>query len=170
LTTPGLLRLEIAHIGIAVADLDEAIGLYRDSFGVEFTHPFDGAGVVVDGSHDVAFRGAIARTSSAPIELLEAGQGPGGAPWRVAEGLHHFHHVAYWAADVDRSAGNLIRLGWRLEVAAPEYKATGDIGRFAYVRHQTGIRVELIRGADRIGIERWLHGEGDLVLDGVRYG
>src|SRR5881296_1068122 len=86
-------RTRVAHIGIAVASIDAALGFYRDVLGLEPGHPetADGATIVGLPLGDVQVELLEPRDPDGPVAKFLARRGPG------------IHHVCYRVPDLDRA-------------------------------------------------------------------
>jgi methylmalonyl-CoA/ethylmalonyl-CoA epimerase len=125
----------VHHVGIVVRDLDEAIALYRDRFGLalESVHELTGDGI----------RAAFLGTAGARIELLQ--------PTRDDTGVARFleargpgqHHVCFEVPDVAATLDALAHAGLELVDATPRRGAHGPVA-FIHPRSALGTLVELI--------------------------
>jgi methylmalonyl-CoA/ethylmalonyl-CoA epimerase len=87
----------LSHVGIAVPDLDSAMQLFRDRFGVEISGPFENVAQKV--------RLAYVELSNARVELIA----PLGADSPLARFLERhpqggLHHLALGVADAQEAA------------------------------------------------------------------
>lgn len=139
----------ISHAGVTVADLDRALGFYRDVLGLDVL-------VVADRTDEtigqiVGYPGAKIKLAycgvpgdSARIELLQYLQPTGdpndGETYRPASG-----HVCFWVSDIDAMCQRLISAGHTPRSAAPITILQGpNTGMKAlYVRDPDGNSVEL---------------------------
>lgn len=123
----------IAHIGIAVADLDEALAFYRDVLGL-VPHPpesADGATIIsldFGPSHVELLHSADPAT---PIGKFLAKRGPG------------IHHVCYKVADLDAALARCRAAGYRLLDEVPRQGAGGRRIAFLHPKATSGILLEL---------------------------
>ncbi|MGI8800217.1 MAG: methylmalonyl-CoA epimerase [Pseudonocardia sp.] len=133
----------VDHVGIAVADLDEAIGWYADTFGLVATH--------TETNEEQGVREAML---SAPgdkggtaVQLL--------APLRPDSPIGRFlerngpgvQQVAYRVADIDAACAALRDKGLRLLYAAPQSGTAGSRVNFVHPRDAGGVLVELVEPA-----------------------
>lgn len=128
---------DIDHVGIAVADLDDAVDTYRRLLGVAPSHR---ERVGDQGVEEVLFR-----AGSSYIQLL----GPLGADTPVGRFLASrgpgLHHVAYRVDDVEAALTELKEAGARL---IDEHGRPGSHGTtIAFVHPATmgGVLVELVQ-------------------------
>ncbi|HEX2637844.1 MAG TPA: methylmalonyl-CoA epimerase [Gemmatimonadales bacterium] len=126
-------RPRIAHVGIAVPDLDAALAFYRDVLGV-VPHPpeeADGATIVSlpFGESDVEL--LAPRAPDGPIARFLARRGPG------------IHHICYRVADLDAALAACRRAGYRLIDDAPRIGAGARRIAFVHPKATEGILLEL---------------------------
>ena len=126
-------QARLAHVGIAVRDLDEAVRFYRDVLGVT-PHPpqtADGATIVglTIGSSDVEL--LTADDADSPIGKFLARRGPG------------IHHVCFRVPDLDAALARCRSAGFELIDAVPRPGADGRRVAFLHPRATAGILLEL---------------------------
>jgi methylmalonyl-CoA/ethylmalonyl-CoA epimerase len=126
-------RPRIAHVGIAVPDLDAALAFYRDVLGLA-PHPpeqADGATIVSlpFGESDVELLVPLA--PDGPIARFLARRGPG------------IHHICYRVPDLDAALAACRRAGYRLIDDAPRIGAGGRRIAFVHPKATAGILLEL---------------------------
>jgi methylmalonyl-CoA/ethylmalonyl-CoA epimerase len=126
-------RPRIAHVGIAVPDLDAALAFYRDVLGVVPSPPeeVDGATIVSlpFGESDVEL--LAPRAPDGPIARFLARRGPG------------IHHICYRVADLDAALAACRRAGYRLIDDAPRTGAGARRIAFVHPKATEGILLEL---------------------------
>jgi methylmalonyl-CoA/ethylmalonyl-CoA epimerase len=126
-------RPRIAHVGIAVPDLDAALAFYRDVLGV-VPHPpeeADGATIVSlpFGESDVELLAPLG--PDGPIARFLARRGPG------------IHHICYRVPDLDAALAACRRAGYRLIDDAPRIGAGARRIAFVHPKATEGILLEL---------------------------
>lgn len=126
-------RPRIAHVGIAVPDLDTALSFYRDVLGLE-PHPpeqADGAAIVAlsFGESDVELLAPLAPDT--PIGKFLAKRGPG------------IHHICYRVPDLDAALAACRAAGYRLIDEEPRPGAGGRRIAFVHPKTTAGILLEL---------------------------
>lgn len=123
----------IAHIGVAVENLGEALAFYRDVLGIEPHAPetADGATIVSlpFGGPEVELLEPI--TPDGPIARFLARRGPG------------IHHVCYEVADLDAALLRCRTAGYRLVDETPRTGAHGRRIAFLHPKSTAGILIEL---------------------------
>jgi len=123
----------IAHIGIAVESLDEALQFYRDVLGLA-PHPpeiADGATIVSLPFGESEVELLEARDASSPIAKFIARRGPG------------IHHVCYRVPDLDVALRQAREAGYRLVDETPRTGAGGCRIAFLHPKSTAGILIEL---------------------------
>lgn len=129
----------IDHVGVAVEDLDAAIGLYEKSFEMESAHreTVESQGV----------EAALLDVGDGHVELLRP-LGPGTAVGKFLErkgpGLHH---VAYAVEDIDATLERLAAAG--LELIDKEARVGIRESRVAFLhpRSTGGVLTEIVEPA-----------------------
>jgi methylmalonyl-CoA/ethylmalonyl-CoA epimerase len=123
----------IAHIGVAVENLNDALAFYRDILGLVPGNPetADGATIVslpFDGPEVELLEPA---TPDGPIARFLAKRGPG------------IHHVCYEVADLDAALYRCRKAGYRLVDEMPRTGAHGRRVAFVHPKSTAGILIEL---------------------------
>jgi methylmalonyl-CoA/ethylmalonyl-CoA epimerase len=130
--------LDIDHVGIAVADLEEAVERYRRTLGVEPSHRerVEDQGVeevlFPVGTSFIQLIGALGPET--PVGTFLAKRGPG------------VHHVAYRVDDVADALAHLRAEGVRLVDEAPRRGSRGTTIAFIHPEGMEGVLVELVQG------------------------
>ncbi len=132
-SSPDLSGARIAHVGIAVPDLEAALAFYRDILGLvpRPAETADGATVVslALGGSDVEL--LASDDPSSPIGKFLAKRGAG------------LHHVCYRVPDLDAALARCRALGYRLIDEAPRPGAHGHRVAFLHPKATAGILLEL---------------------------
>ncbi len=126
-------RPRIAHVGIAVPDLDSALAFYRDVLGLE-PHPAeeaDGATIVAltFGESEIELLAPLA--ADTPVGRFLARRGPG------------IHHICYRVPDLDAALAACRAAGYRLVDDVPRSGAGGRRIAFVHPKATAGILLEL---------------------------
>jgi methylmalonyl-CoA/ethylmalonyl-CoA epimerase len=123
----------IAHIGIAVRDLEELLPFYRDVLGMPEAPLADSDGARIVGL--VAGESLVelleADTPDSPIGRFVAKRGPG------------IHHVCFAVDDLDRALERCRAAGFRLIDDTPRIGAEGKRIAFLHPSATGGVLVEL---------------------------
>jgi methylmalonyl-CoA/ethylmalonyl-CoA epimerase len=123
----------IAHVGIAVPDLDAAAAFYRDVLGLT-AHPperADGADILSFSLGDSNVELLAPRDPDGPIARFLAKRGPG------------IHHICYRVPDLEAALATCRALGYRLVDESPRIGAGGCRIAFLHPRSTAGILIEL---------------------------
>ena len=138
---PGHLFTAIDHVGIAVADLDEAIALYRDTFGMRVLHE--------ETNEEQGVREAMVGVgdSGSCIQLLA----PLDATSTIAKFLDRsgpgLQQLAYRVTDVEAVSQVLRDRGVRLLYDAPRRGTADSRINFVHPKDAGGVLVELVQPA-----------------------
>lgn len=133
------MKAVLDHIGIAVADIDEALAFYRDALGLH-----------VEPVEEVPAERVRARfipAGGAALELLEAtaGESPVGRfLTRRGPGLHH---ITLRVDDIRAALAQLKARGVGLIDEAPRQGAHGSLVAFIHPASAHGVLVELKQAA-----------------------
>lgn len=127
-------QTRIAHIGIAVENLDQSLAFYRDVLGLQPHHgpeENDGASIVSlsFGESEVELLQPLAADS--PIAKFMAKRGPG------------IHHVCYRVANLDEALTRCRAAGYRLIDEQPRVGVGGKRIAFIHPKATNGILIEL---------------------------
>jgi len=123
----------VAHVGIAVASIAEALPFYRDVLGLAPTHP-----ETADGAKIVSLRfGAV------DVELLEPSDPESPIAKFLAKRGPGIHHVCYRVPDLDAALQRCQAAGYRLIDETPRRGAGGRRIAFLHPKSTNGILLEL---------------------------
>ena len=128
---------KIDHIGIAVKNLDEAIKLYKDIFGVE-------PSLVYESSYTKA-RIAFIPIGESKIELIQPSNPEsvmGKFLEKKGEGIHH---ISYKVKDVDKSLSELEMRGIQLIDKKARKVRENERVAFLNPKNTNGVLIELIQ-------------------------
>ena len=123
----------IAHVGIAVPDIEAALPFYRDVLGL-IPHPpetADGATIVSLTLGESEVELLAPRDADGPIAKFLARRGPG------------IHHICYRVADLDAALAACRAAGYRLIDDIPRTGAGGRRIAFVHPKATAGILLEL---------------------------
>ena len=130
----------IDHIGVAVEDLDQAIALYEETFGLALVHretvTEQGVeAVLLDvGENHVELLAPLGPDT--PVGKFLAKKGPG------------LHHVAYQTDDIDRTLGQLSELGLRLIDETARTGIRNSRVAFLHPASTGGVLTEIVEPAE----------------------
>jgi methylmalonyl-CoA/ethylmalonyl-CoA epimerase len=126
-------RPRIAHVGIAVPDLEASLAFYRDVLGLT-----PGPSEAADGATIVALA-----FGESEVELL-APLGPDGPIARFLERRGPgIHHICYRVPDLDAALAACRSAGYRLVDEVPRIGAGGRRIAFVHPKATGGILLEL---------------------------
>jgi methylmalonyl-CoA/ethylmalonyl-CoA epimerase len=137
---PAVELLRIDHVGVAVADLDEALKFYADTFGMHCVHEETNQeqgvreamlAVGTDGASPRLQLLAPATPESAIAKFLDR-HGPG------------LQQLAYTVADVEATSAALRARGLRLLYDEPRRGTAGSRINFVHPKDAGGVLVELV--------------------------
>ena len=128
---------KLDHIGIAVKDLDQAMKLYRDAFGIE-------PGMVYESSYTKA-KIAFFPIGEVRIELMQP-VNPDCVLGKFLEmKVEGFQHIAYKVKDVDRSLTELDEMGVQLIDKQSRKVRENERVAFLHPKSTNGVLIELIQ-------------------------
>jgi methylmalonyl-CoA/ethylmalonyl-CoA epimerase len=126
-------RPRIAHVGVAVPDLEAALAFYRDVLGLKPHPPEEADGAAIAslpfGESEVELLAPLRPDS--PIARFLDRRGPG------------IHHICYRVADLDAALAACRAAGYRLVDEVPRLGAGGRRIAFVHPRATAGILLEL---------------------------
>jgi methylmalonyl-CoA/ethylmalonyl-CoA epimerase len=141
---PGLI-VGIDHVGVAVPDLDEAIAMYRDVFGMQVRHQ--------EVNEEQGVREAMVAAGDDPdgpcVQLL--------APVRDDSAIAKFldrsgpglQQLAYRVTDIEATSAALRERGLRLLYDEPRRGTANSRINFVHPKDAGGVLVELVEPAGR---------------------
>jgi methylmalonyl-CoA epimerase len=131
---------EIDHIGIAVEDIDGAIGLYRDRFGMREEHreTLDEQGV----------EAVLLEIGDAHVELIAPTDPAGGVARFLEKRGPGLHHVAYRCADIHADVERLVAAGLRVIGDEPHPGIQNSLAIFVHPKSTGGVLTELVQPAE----------------------
>jgi methylmalonyl-CoA epimerase len=129
----------IHHLGVAVADLDEAVATYGRLFGAEVEHRAT--------VPDQGVEAASLRVGSSRVELLAATGEDTPVGRFLSKRGPGMHHVAYEVDDVSAELARLASEGAELIDASPRRGLFGLEVAFVHPESVHGVLSELISGA-----------------------
>lgn len=123
----------VAHIGIAVPSIHEALPFYRDVLGIAPGTPEQADGATIVSLHFGAVDVELLEPASpaSPVAKFLAKRGPG------------IHHVCYRVADLDAALARCRAAGYRLVDETPRRGAGGRRIAFLHPKTTNGILLEL---------------------------
>jgi len=142
---PSHLFTAIDHVGVAVADLDEAIAFYRDTYGMTLAHE------EVNEEQGVREAMMAVGDSGSHIQLLA----PLSPESTIAKFLDRsgpgIQQMAYRVEDLDAASATLRERGLRLLYPEPKRGTSDSRINFIHPKDAGGILVELVEPAKDAG-------------------
>jgi methylmalonyl-CoA/ethylmalonyl-CoA epimerase len=123
----------IAHVGIALPNIRNALGFYRDVLGAEPGAPetADGATIVELPLGEASVELLEPRAPTSPVAKFLDRRGPG------------IHHLCFRVSDLDRTLAACSAAGFRLVGAVPRQGVRGRRIAFLDPRSTAGVLLEL---------------------------
>ena len=136
----AMAKATLDHVGIAVADVEQALGFYRDALGLDVEAPEEVPSQRVR-AHFIPAGGAALEllqgtSDDSPITKYIARRGPG------------LHHVTLRVADIRAALTRLKQRGVRLIDEEPRPGAHGSLVAFIHPSSAHGVLIELKQHAD----------------------
>ena len=131
----------IDHIGVAVEDLDAAIALHEDTYGMKLVHrevvSEQGVEAVLFdvGENHVELLRPLSEDT--PVGKFLAKRGPG------------LHHVAYQVTDIEAALASLKDAGVRLLDESPRVGIRNSRVAFVHPKSSGGVLTEIVQPAER---------------------
>jgi methylmalonyl-CoA/ethylmalonyl-CoA epimerase len=129
----------IDHLGVAVADLDAAIALHRDTYGMPLVHretiAEQGVEAVLLDVGESHLELLAPLSEDTPVGRFLAKRGPG------------LHHVAYRVDDVAAALDEMRAAGLRLIDESPRTGIRGSQVAFLHPASSAGVLTELVQPA-----------------------
>lgn len=132
------MKVTIDHIGIAVANLAEALAFYRDALGLEVAPPEE------VGAQRV--RAHFIQAGESALELLEATSDDSPIAKYIATRGPGIHHITLRVDDIAASLAQLKARGVRLIDDVPRAGAHGSRVAFIHPGSTHGVLIELKQG------------------------
>jgi len=129
------MKATLDHIGIAVADVREALAFYRDALGLDIETPEEVASQRV--------RAHFIPAGETKLELLEATADDSPIARYVAKRGPGLHHITLRVDDIHAALAQLKAKGVKLIDADPREGAHGSLVAFIHPSSAHGVLVEL---------------------------
>ena len=129
------MKATLDHIGIAVADIGEALAFYRDALGLQVEPPEEVSSQRV--------RAHFMATGAVSLELLEATADESPIAKYVAKRGPGLHHITLRVDDIAAALAQLKARGVRLIDESPRPGAHGSLVAFVHPSSAHGVLVEL---------------------------
>ena len=129
------MKATLDHIGIAVANVDEALAFYRDALGLEIERPEE--------VESQRVRAHFIPAGEAALELLEATADDSPIARYLAKRGPGLHHITLRVDDIRAALAELAARGVRLIDQTPRPGAHGSLVAFIHPSSAHGVLVEL---------------------------
>lgn len=131
----------IAHLGVAVKDLDTALKLFTESLPLKVTHTEDYQGMRI----------GFVPIGDSSIELLEDVSGSSAIKNFLDKNGEGIHHIAFEVENIHQAVAELKQKGVRLIDETPREGAHGMTIAFMHPKVTHGILMELVQPTKDIG-------------------
>jgi methylmalonyl-CoA/ethylmalonyl-CoA epimerase len=129
----------IDHIGVAVEDLDDAMRLYRDRFGMREQHRETVEAFGVDA--------VLLEIGDGHVELLRPLEGDSAVGRFLAKNGPGMHHVAFRTDDIESALQSVKEAGLRVIDEEPRLGIRGSRVAFLHPKSTGGVLTELVEPA-----------------------
>ena len=126
----------IHHFGVAVADLDESIALYRAALGADLVHRAS--------SEKDGLEAAFLRVGDGELELMAPLRDDSPVGKFLANRGPGLHHVAYGVSDIVQALADARAAGLELIDAEPRMGMHGSRIAFVHPKSMNGVLTELV--------------------------
>jgi methylmalonyl-CoA/ethylmalonyl-CoA epimerase len=126
----------IHHFGVAVADLDESIELYRTALGAQLVHRAS--------SEKDGLEAAFLRVGDGELELMASIRDDSPVGKFLAKRGPGLHHVAYGVSDIVQALADARAAGLELIDAEPRMGMHGSRIAFVHPKSMNGVLTELV--------------------------
>jgi methylmalonyl-CoA/ethylmalonyl-CoA epimerase len=125
----------IAHLGVAVQDLDAALKFFTQGLPLELTHTEDYQGMRI----------GFIPVGDSSIELLQDVSGSSPIGKYLAKNGEGIHHIAFEVDDIQQAVAELKERGVKLIDETPRPGAHGMTIAFMHPKGTHGILMELVQ-------------------------
>ncbi len=129
----------IDHVGVAVEDLDRALELYRDRYGLAEQHR--------ETVEQFGVEAALLGVGDGHVELLEPTSADSAVGRFLEKNGPGMHHVAYQTTDIDATLERVREVGIRLIDTEPRIGIRGSRVAFLHPHDTGGVLTELVEPA-----------------------
>ena len=123
-------------MGVAVADLDESIDLYRAALGAELVHR--------EVNQREGLEAAFLRTGDGEVELMSALRPDSPVGKFLAKRGPGLHHVAFGVTDIGQALADARAAGCELIDAEPRIGMHGSLIAFVHPKSLGGVLTEFV--------------------------
>jgi methylmalonyl-CoA/ethylmalonyl-CoA epimerase len=126
---------KIAHIGIAVKNLDESVRFYSEVLGLEME----------DSEQAGELKAAFLKIGETHIELLQSTTEEGVIAKFISKKGEGVHHIAFEVEDIGQAISDLKGMDVALIDNKPRDGAHGSQGAFLHPKSSYGVLIELVQ-------------------------
>ena len=126
----------IHHVGVAVADLDESIRVYKSALGAQLVHRAT--------NEKEGLEAAFLRVGDGEIELMVALRDDSPVGKFIAKRGPGLHHVAYAVTDIEQALADARTSGLELIDSEPRIGMHGTRIAFLHPKSVGGVLTELV--------------------------
>ncbi|MBU2567662.1 MAG: methylmalonyl-CoA epimerase [Elusimicrobia bacterium] len=130
-------HVSVAHIGLAVKNIESSVKLYRDILKLEFRG--------VEDLPRAKVRVAFFVAGDTKIELLEALAPDSPIAKFIEKNGEGIHHIAFSTDDIEKSLKEIAGEGYTLIDTKPREGAHGSRVAFVHPRSCNGVLIELVQ-------------------------
>lgn len=127
----------IHHVGVAVADLDDSIALYRSALGAQLVHR--------QVNDQEGLEAAFLSTGDGEVELMAATRADSPVGKFLAKRGPGLHHVAYGVTDIAKALADARAAGCELIDSEPRMGMHGSLIAFVHPKSMGGVLTELVQ-------------------------
>ena len=128
--------VKIDHVAVVVPDLDEAIKLYTECFGVEF--------YLRERNEDQGFEVAVFAVGESHFELLSPTRADSVISGFLKKRGPGIHHIGLGVQDIRTSIANVKTIGLQLINEIPRPGTDGSLISFIHPKNLFGTMIELV--------------------------
>ena len=129
----------IDHVGIAVTDLDAAIALHEQSYGMTLVHR--------ETVEEQGVEAILLEVGEGHIELIKPLSDDTGVAKFIQKNGEGMHHVAYQVDDIDAALERVREAGLRLIDETPRTGIRGSRVAFLHPKSTGGVLTEIVQPA-----------------------
>ncbi|HXC79150.1 MAG TPA: methylmalonyl-CoA epimerase [Candidatus Acidoferrum sp.] len=127
----------IHHVGVAVADLEQSIVLYRSALGANLVHR--------QVNEQEGLEAAFLSTGDGEVELMSATRPDSPVGKFLAKRGPGLHHVAYGVTDIRKALADARAAGCELIDAEPRMGMHGSLIAFVHPKSLGGVLTEFVQ-------------------------
>ena len=134
---------KIDHLGIVVRDIEEALKVYRDTFGLELAH--------IEEVPEYGAKVAFLPLGESDLELIEPLSAEGSLAKFLEKRGEGLHHLCLAVEDIEAALAELAARGLRLIDERPRPGGHGRRVAFLHPASAHGVLIELVEESAEAG-------------------